>query len=117
MGKCLRVFKKRSFVEIHYGKLGLLFPAQSINGAVWGIWSLCFSVAIVVAAKKYTLLQTTLIAWLIGFVMVWLALWDLNVLPLTILPIAVPLSFLETFMASFIVRKLLKHEGPAGEAT
>ena len=47
-----------SWVE-HYQSLGLTFPEQSINGAVWGVWSLCFAVIIFIIAKKFSLLQTT----------------------------------------------------------
>jgi hypothetical protein len=37
----------------------------------------------------------------------WLVTWNLGVLPLSILPIAVPLSLLETFVAALICRRLL----------
>lgn len=93
-----------SWVE-HYQSLGLSFPEQSINGAVWGVWSLCFAVIIFIIAKKFSLLQTTLITWFVGFVMMWLVIGNMGVLPFSILPIAIPLSLLEAFLASFIVKK------------
>ena len=90
----------------HYQNLGLIFPEQPINGAVWGLWSLCFAIAIFIIAKKFTLLQTTLLAWFVGFVFMWLVIGNMGVLPFSILLIAIPLSLLEAFLASFIVKKL-----------
>jgi hypothetical protein len=92
----------------HYQNLGLTFPEQPINGAVWGLWSLCFAIVIFIIAKKFSLLQTTLLAWFVGFVMMWLVVGNMGVLPFSILPIAIPLSLLEAFLASFIVKKLTK---------
>jgi len=90
----------------HYQSLGLLFPSQPVNGAVWGLWSLVFAVVIYVLAKKYSLWQTTLLSWLVGFVMMWLVIGNLNVLPAGLLYVAVPLSLLEVFLAALIVKKL-----------
>lgn len=90
----------------HYRNSGLTFPEQNINGAVWGIWSLCFAISIFIFAKKFTLLQTTFLGWFVGFVFMWLVIGNLGVLPFSILPIAIPLSLLEAFLASFIIKKL-----------
>lgn len=90
----------------HYQNLGMIFPEQPLNGAVWGLWSLCFAIAIFIIARKFSLLQTTLLAWLVGFVFMWLVIGNLGMLPFSILPIAIPLSLLEAFLASFIVKKL-----------
>ena len=90
----------------HYKALGLIFPSEPINGAIWGVWSLCFAIAIFVFAKKFTLLQTTLFSWFIGFVLMWLVIGNLNMLPFGILYLAIPLSLLESFVATFIIKKL-----------
>lgn len=89
----------------HYQKLGLTFPEQPINGAVWGIWSLCFSIVIFIISKKFSLLQTTLLSWFIGFVLMWLVIGNMGVLPFGILIYAIPLSLLEAFLASLIISK------------
>lgn len=89
----------------HYQGLGLTFPKQPVNGAVWGIWSLCFAIAIFIFSKKYTLIQTTLISWFVGFVFMWLVVANLGVLPLEILFYAIPLSILEAFLATYIIFK------------
>ena len=90
----------------HYGRIGLTFPSEPVNGAVWGLWSLLFAILIFILARKFTLLQTTLIGWLAGFAMMWVAIGNLGVLPFRLLIYAIPLSFLESFIASYITRKL-----------
>lgn len=87
----------------HYKGLGLVFPDQAINGAFWGVWSLLFAIAVYIIASKFSLLQTTLIAWLMAFVMMWVVIGNLSVLPYRILWFAVPLSLLETFVAVWII--------------
>jgi hypothetical protein len=61
-------FLFKSYWTAHYASLGLVFPEKPVNGALWGVWSLLFAVAISVIAKKFTLVQTTLLAWFVGFV-------------------------------------------------
>ncbi|MCB0424973.1 MAG: hypothetical protein KDD13_10080, partial [Mangrovimonas sp.] len=39
-------FLLKSYWTDHYESMGLIFPSESINGAVWGIWSLCFAIGI-----------------------------------------------------------------------
>jgi hypothetical protein len=90
----------------HYDGLGLVFPAEPINGVVWGIWSLCFAIAIFIISKKFSLLQTTFLSWFVGFVLMWIVVANMSVLPFDLLYIAVPLSFLEAFLATFIIKKL-----------
>ena len=96
-------FLLKSFWIKHYQSLGMVFPSAPVNGAVWGIWSLLFAVAIFILSKKFTLLQTTLLAWFVGFVMMWVVLGNLGVLPAGLLIYAVPLSFLEAFVAAWIM--------------
>jgi hypothetical protein len=101
-------FIVKSYWTKHYEKLGLVFPSEPINGAVWGIWSLCFATVIFIIAKKFTLLQTTFLSWFAGFVLMWIVIWNMSVLPIGILPFAVPLSLLEAFLASLIIKSLTK---------
>jgi hypothetical protein len=99
-------FIVKSYWTSHYRELGLLFPSEPINGAVWGIWSLAFAIVIFVIAKKFSLLQTTFLAWFIGFILMWIVLWNLNVLPTGLLLYAIPLSLLESFIAGLIIKNL-----------
>lgn len=90
----------------HYKNLGLEFPAAPINGAMWGVWSLLFAIAVFIMAKKFSLIQTTLLSWFVAFAMMWVVIGNLHVLPYGILPLAIPLSLLESFVAAFLVKKL-----------
>ena len=36
----------------HFQNLSLTFPEQAVNGAVWGIWSLCFACIIFTFLKN-----------------------------------------------------------------
>jgi hypothetical protein len=96
-------FLVKSFWIKQYQDLGLHFPSESINGAVWGIWSLLFAVAVFIIARKFTLLQTTLLSWFVAFVMMWVVIGNLGVLPFGLLLYAVPLSLLESFIAALII--------------
>ncbi len=96
----------KSYWTDHYAGLGLVFPDKPVNGALWGIWSLLFAVAIYVIAKKFTLVQTALLAWFVGFVFMWVVIGNLGVLPNGLLVFAVPLSLLEAFVAAHIVKRL-----------
>jgi hypothetical protein len=95
-----------SYWTEHYNNIGLVFPSNPINGAVWGLWSLLFAIAIFIISKKFTLLQTTFLSWFVGFVFMWVVIGNLGVLPYGILYFAVPLSLLEAFLASLIIKKL-----------
>ena len=90
----------------HYKSMGLEFPTAPVNGAIWGVWSLFFAIAIFIISKKFSLLQTFLFSWYIGFVLMWLVIGNLGVLPHGILYLAVPLSLLEAFVAAFTIKKL-----------
>jgi hypothetical protein len=93
----------KSYWENHYEGLGLVFPSELVNGAVWGLWSLLFAIAIYLISRRFSLLQTTFLAWFVGFVLMWVVIWNLGVLPPALLLIAVPLSLLEAFVASWII--------------
>jgi hypothetical protein len=97
-------FMVKSFWTQHYQDLGLVFPSKPVNGALWGIWSLLFAVVVFVLAKKFTLLQTTFLSWFAAFVMMWVVIGNLGVLPYGLLVYAIPLSILESFVASLIVK-------------
>jgi hypothetical protein len=92
----------------HYKNIGMPFPEEPVNGAIWGIWSLCFAIGIFIISRKFSLIETTFISWFTGFVCMWLTIGNLGVLPPGILYVAIPLSILEAFVATFIIVKLVK---------
>lgn len=98
-------FILQSYWVEHYQSKGLVFPAAPINGAIWGVWSLCFAIVVYFIARQYSLLQAAIISWLVGFVLMWLVIGNLGVLPYGILPVAIPLSMLEAFVAAWIIKK------------
>jgi hypothetical protein len=99
-------FLVRPYWVDHYAKLGLVFPEKPVNGAFWGVWSLLFAVAVYIISRRFTLIQTALLAWFVGFVLMWVVIGNLGVLPSGIMPLAIPLSLLEAFVAALIVKKL-----------
>jgi len=99
-------FLVKSYWIEHYQKLALTFPSDPINGAVWGLWSLLFAISIFVIATKFSFVQTFLLSWLVGFVLMWVVIGNLNILPYRILLYAIPLSLLEVFIAVLIIKKL-----------
>lgn len=90
----------------HYASLGLEFPSAPVNGALWVVWSFVLASTLLWISRRFTLLETTLLGWVTGFVMMWIVIWNLGSLPLAVLPVAVPLSLLEAFVASFICLKV-----------
>lgn len=94
----------------HYQNLGLTFPEGPINGAIWGIWSLCFAIVIFILSQKYSFLQTAFLSWFVAFVLMWLVVGNLGVLPFGILSFAIPLSLFEAFLATWIIFKLSKQK-------
>ena len=96
----------KSYWIEHYKKLGLVFPSEPVNGAIWGIWSLSFAIAIFLISKRFSLFQTTLLSWFVGFDMMWIVIGNMGFLPNGLLFTAIPLSLLETFLAAVIVKKL-----------
>ena len=93
----------KSYWTDHYQGLGLVFPSEPVNGAIWGLWSLLFAMAIYVISRRFSLLQTILLAWFVGFILMWVVTANMGVLPLKILWFAVPLSLLETAIAAWII--------------
>lgn len=103
-------FLIQSYWTAHYQSLGLTFPAEPINGAVWGVWSLAFAIVIYILLTKFSFAQTVLLGWVIGFLLMWLVIGNLGVLPFGILPIALPLSMLEVFVAAWIIQRLARNK-------
>jgi hypothetical protein len=95
------VLLKQYWVD-HYQSLGMTFPSEPVNGVMWIAWGFLFSVAIYWISRKFNLLHTTLISWFMAFVLMWFVAWNLQVLPVTLLVYAVPLSLLEAFVGSCI---------------
>jgi len=92
----------------HYRGMGLEFPSKPVNGMMWMVWSFLMAGTVYAISRRFNLWQTTFIAWVMGHVMMWVVIWNLSVLPVGILPVAIPFSFVEALGAAFICRKLAR---------
>lgn len=63
--------------------------------------------AIYVLARRSSLLETGALAWGVGFVLMWLVVGNLGMLPMNILSYAIPWSLVEVFGAAWIVKKVV----------
>ena len=99
-------FLLKSYWISHYQSMDLVFPSEPINGAVWGIWSMCFAAGIFILLQKFSFWQTVMLSWFFGFVLMWLVVGNMGVLPFSILLYALPLSILECLVAVFIIKQL-----------
>ncbi|MEZ5870625.1 MAG: hypothetical protein R3D32_02040 [Nitratireductor sp.] len=99
-------FWLKEFWAGHYAKLGLEFPSAPVNGMIWGLWALLFAIAIRTILMRFDLVSGALLAWLVGFVLMWVVTFNLGVLPLEIIPYAIPLSLLEAFVAAWLITRL-----------
>lgn len=90
----------------HYQGLGLVYPSAPINGAVWVLWSLIFVVGLHRILTRFSLVSGAMLAWLMGFGLMWVATGNLLVLPFSLLIFAIPLSLIEVFGSAWILVKL-----------
>jgi hypothetical protein len=95
----------KSFWVEHYQNINLIFPDGPINGMVWMIWGFFLAITIFIFSKKFNLLQTTFLAWFVVFVMLWVLLWNIDMLPVSLLWYNVPLSLLEVFVGALICKR------------
>jgi hypothetical protein len=65
-----------------------------------------FAGTLYVLSRKFSLIAAAVLGWVMGFVLMWLTVANLGVLPLMILLPAVPLSALEVFLALLILRRI-----------
>ena len=93
----------------HYQNLNLIFPTELINNITWMIWGFLYATIILYLSKKFSLIQTTLISWLAVFIMMWVVVWNIGILPVELLWSNVPLTLIETFIAVLICKRLLKN--------
>ena len=110
-------FVRNQFIIIsqwqnHYRGMGLEFPSSPVNGMMWMVWSFLMAGTTFAISRRFNLWQTTFIAWVMGYVMMWVAIWNLMVLPVGILPIAIPFSLVEALGAAIICRKLAPNVAP-----
>ena len=98
------LFAKPS-IDIHFKAANLVLPNEPVNNLLWIIWGIIIAVMIFIISKKFKILQTTFIVWITVYIMHWIALWNMAVLPINILWLAVPLTFINVFVGALICNK------------
>lgn len=96
---------KNYWVE-HYSWLGLTFETMAINGILWMVWSFGLAYIIYELLKHFSFGKTVFLIWLVAFVLMWITLFNLQVLPLILLIPAIPLGILEVVVATAIIQKV-----------
>jgi hypothetical protein len=96
----------------HYAELGVIFPSQMINNAVWGIWSfLLAGMLVFLWRQNFGFWKTALVSWIMAFVLMWLTIGNLGVLPFALLFPAIPLSMVEIVVALWIISRISVRPG------
>ena len=91
--------------------IGLSFPSEPLNGAVWALWAFIFVAILTLVSTKFDVISSTIISWSLGFVLLWVAVWNMGVLPSGLLYWAVPWSFVEVYVAAFIISRIvIRHD-------
>ncbi len=103
----------KSYWIKHYEGLNLVFPNEPVNWITWMIWGFLFAIIVFVLSKKFSLIETTILTWVVLFAMLWIVLWNIGMLPSGMLWYVVPLSLFEAFIAALIC-KLIPRKSNGG---
>jgi len=98
-------FLFKNFWIDHFKSIGINFKTLPINGILWVIWSFLLAYMIFKMLQRFSIIETISLAWLFAFVMMWIVTYNLQVLPLKLLVVALPLSIIEVSIAGFIIKK------------
>lgn len=91
-----------------FKELGLIFPSEPLNGVVWVLWAFIFVTILSLLISRFNVLKSTILAWISGYVLMWIAICNMGVLPKDILYLAIPWSFAEVYIAALICSKFIK---------
>jgi len=86
----------------------MTFPSAPINGARWGMWGFLLAVCIVAVRRMTTCARTILLCWTMGFVLMWVVMGNLGVLPYGLLPLAVLWSLVAVGLAVLIAQRVME---------
>lgn len=97
-------------IDMHFKAANIVLPNEPINNLLWLIWGIIIAVMVFIVSKKFKVLQTTFIVWITVYVMHWIALWNMAVLPINILWLAVPLTFINVLVGALISKYFQSNE-------
>jgi len=98
---------KASWVS-SFKELGLAFPSEPLNGVVWMLWAFIFVTILSLLISKFNVLKSAILAWVLGYVLMWIAMCNMGVLPKDILYLAIPWSCAEVYIAAVMCSKFIK---------
>lgn len=93
-----------------FSAIGLSFPSSPVNGAIWGLWAFIFVTVLALLTTKFGVVKSTVMSWMLGFVLLWIAMWNMAVLPEGLLYWAVPWSLIEVYVAALIANRILTYQ-------
>ena len=108
-------FIRNEFVIKHvwikgFEEKGLSFPSAPVNGLVWMIWTFIFCSVLAALSARFDVLKSVIICWVTGFGLLWIAVWNMGILPKGLLYWAVPWSFAEVYVAGVICNRTVVSE-------
>ena len=94
-----------------FSTLGLVFPGEPVNGVIWMLWAFLFVAMMLWLRRSIGEYQSVLLSWGLGYVLMWIALGNVGVLPKGLLYVAAPWSFAEVYVAALIGRYIDTERG------
>ena len=98
----------KSYWVEKYQSLNIVYPLGLMNNIVWMIWGFMLATVIFILSKKFTLVQTTFISWFVAFIMLWVIIWNIGVLPTKMLYFNILNTLFITYIGAVICNKLTK---------
>ena len=95
-----------------YQSLGQPFPSAAINGILWALWGFILAACIVAVSRGLSFVRTFLVIWTLAFLMMWIVAWNLSVLPIGLLPTAIPWSLAEVAVGILLARAIARQRKP-----
>jgi len=89
-----------------FQSMNLVFPTGLINNITWMIWGFMLATIIFIFSKKFSLWQTTFLAWFVAFIMMWVIVWNVEVLPTGMLLFNIPNSLFITYIGTLICKRV-----------
>jgi hypothetical protein len=99
------LFARPKFEALYKG-MGLAYPNTPVINILWVVWAVLAAVLVVFLSKKFSMLHTIILSWLVVFAMTWIVQWNSGVFPLELLWIVFPWSLAEVSIAALIANRL-----------
>ena len=93
-----------------FNEIGLSFPSAPVNGLLWVLWAFIFCAVLAGLTTRFDVLRSTVISWVTGFGLLWIAMWNMGVLPSGLLYWAIPWSLAEVYVAALICHRFMNNK-------